>query len=412
MNLDRISILRYLFLAIFSLALAACGGGGSGGSATPVDPTGTAPPAPAIMVTGAVDTATDGNYLLNYTVDDPTGNSAVPVIRTVSTEIMNQVAAFDVSNNGTLVYSPGTPIDRAQFVWVDMAGKVLDSLALPENFYGAFSLSPDGSKLAYGLNGPESEIWVYDLESQLIQKLTTGGWSQYPIWTPDGQWITYSSLVNNRWEIYRQNLNTTSEREQLTNTGNIKISGSWSPDGELLTFYEVTPNESRNMYVLSMKDREITEPLHNTSGEDNQPRFSPDGKYVSYYSSESGGEEIYVEPYPPTGKRWQVSGGSTGAVDAVWSPKGDRIYYRGGGSQNIFSSVKLTTNENFTHSSPEILFAGKPYVDVFDKSFDVSADGERLLVLQQVNSNEQIYHLEVVVNWTEELKRLVPLEEE
>lgn len=179
----------------------------------------------------------------------------------------------------------------------------------------------------------------------------------------------------------------------------------------MLTFYEVTPNEDQNMYVLSLKDKEITEPLHNTLGIDNQPRFSPNGKYVSYYSSQSGQAEIYVEPYPPSGKRWQVS---NNGVDAIWSPKGDRIYYRDPSITRayLFLSVKVTTSEDFTFSSPEILFSGKPYADVFDKSFDVSADGDRFLVLEQVNSDEKIYHLEVILNWMEELKRLAPLEEE
>ncbi len=324
----------------------------------------------------------------------------VPVLGKVKTFGLSYSAFYDIAANGTLVYSPATPNDLVRFIWVDESGNVSDSLSLPAGYYGAFSLSPDGNRLAYGLNGPNSDIWIHDLISGRNMKLTDEGVSQFPVWSPDGQWLTYSCYLNGEWDIYRHNVQLTEQREKLTTSGNLKRPGTWSPDGKLLTFYEVVEGESDNLYVLSRDSKDITDPWRNTKSPERQPRFSPNGKLVCYMA---GATELYVEPFPPTGQRWSIGTG----VDPIWSPSGGRVFCRSAGA-NDFSFVDLVFSPDFSVTLPRKMFSG-PYIDVFDKSFGVSTDGERFLVLKTVNANERTTHLEVILNWTEELKRLVPL---
>jgi len=321
-----------------------------------------------------------------------------PVLRKVQTYGLSNSANYDAANNGTLVYSSATPEDLVKFVWVDDRGVVIDSLALPADFYGTFSLSPDGNKLAYGFNGPNSDIWIFDLVSKRNQKLTEEGVSQYPIWSHDGLWVTYSSYLNGQWDIYHKNINSTQPGDKLTTSGKLKRPGTWSPDGKLLTFYEVVEGEGDNMFLLSLEDKKISAPWRNTSTPERQPRFSPNGKFVCYLS---GSTTTYVEPFPATGQRWQIGQG----VDAIWSPSGDKIFYRTGG-QNSFHLVEISYEQGFSASPPREIFSG-PFIDVFDKSFDVSRDGKKFLVMKAVNVNEQSKHFEVILNFPEELKKVI-----
>lgn len=328
-----------------------------------------------------------------------TGASA-PVISKVRTLGLSYNANYDVSKNGSMVYSSATPNDLVNLVWVNERGEVIDSLNLPTNYYGSFSLSPDGTKLAYGFNGPDSDIWIYDLESNRNQKLTDDGVNQTPIWSPDGLWVTYSSYLDGKWDIYRQNLNSTQQREKLTTTGILKRPGTWSPDSKLLTFYEVVEGKGDDIFLLSQDDKKITTPWQNTNFMDRQPRFSPDGKFVCYQSSQPGANFTYVEPFPATGERWQISSG----VDAIWSPSGDKVFYRT--LENSFHFVELSYEKGFSASPPKKMFSG-PYIDVLDKSFDVSKDGKKFLVMKAVNVNERTNHFEVILNFPEELKKII-----
>ena len=324
----------------------------------------------------------------------------IPVLSKVQTYGLTYSAFYDIAKNGTLIYSSATPDDLCKLVWVNERGIVIDSLALPADFYGAFSLSPDGRKVAYGFNGPNSDIWIFDMATGRNQKLTEEGVNQYPIWSPDGSWVTYSSYLDGKWDIYRQNFNSTQQREKLTSSGKLKRPGTWSPDGRLLTFYEVVEGEADNMFLLSMDNKKITAPWRNTKEGDRQPRFSPDGKFACYQTTQSGGG-IYVEPFPATGQRWQIS---NEGVDAIWSSLGDKIFCRT--TSNSFFQVELSYDNGFSASPPKEMFRG-PFIDVFDKSFDVSRDGKKFLVLKAVNDNERINRLEVIVNWPEELKKVI-----
>jgi len=131
-------------------------------------------------------------------------------------------------------------------------------------------------------------------------------------------------------------------------------------------------------------------------------RFFFNSDYVAYTSDESGQSEVYVQPFPPNDNRWTVS--SNGGEEPIWSPNGDKLYYRIG---NNWMVVTCTLEPTFSAGVPELLFSG-PYVNVFGYSYDISPDGQRFLLLRPVSIARTASRLKVVRNWFQELNRLAP----
>jgi serine/threonine-protein kinase len=223
-----------------------------------------------------------------------------------------------------------------------------------------------------------------------------------PVWTPDGQRIAFKGTGN---RLFWQPADGSAGTEALTKSelaGN-NVPGSWSPDGQVLTFMEINPNTGYDVYTLPLKDGK-PQPFVQTPSLETAPRFSPDGHFIAYGSDESGRVEIYVRPYPGPGGKWQIS--SEGGMEPVWNPKGREIFYRSG---NKMMAVDVTTQPAFSAGKPKMLFEG-PYVPT-PRSFpdyDVSPDGQRFLMLKASEQGQAPAQINVVLNWFEELKRRVP----
>ena len=132
--------------------------------------------------------------------------------------------------------------------------------------------------------------------------------------------------------------------------------------------------------------------------------FSPDGNWLAYLSDESGRYEVYVRPYPGPGAKYQVS--TEGGVEPMWNPKGNELFYRSG---NKMIATEVITQSSFAVGEARELFEG-PYATVARRvsegaGYDVSGDGVRFLMDKQ---SGEATHINVVLNWFEELKRRVP----
>jgi eukaryotic-like serine/threonine-protein kinase len=181
---------------------------------------------------------------------------------------------------------------------------------------------------------------------------------------------------------------------------------SWSPDGQLLAFMENNPTTGYDIWVLRLSDRKA-QPFLRTPFNESVPRFSPDGRWLTYVSNESGRYEIYVQPYPGPGGKWQIS--TEGGTEPTWNSNGRELFYRSG---DKMMAVDIATQPSFAAGKPRVLFEGR-YVPTpaTSPNYDVSPDGQRFLMLkpneQEASAPTQI---NVVLNWFEELKRRVPTE--
>jgi serine/threonine-protein kinase len=200
--------------------------------------------------------------------------------------------------------------------------------------------------------------------------------------------------------------------ERLTTSEYTQVPGSWSPDGEALAFVQYDPGSSldRSLFgldilFLRMRDRKIT-PFLNSRFEEIYPEFSPDGRWISYVSWESGRGEVYVQPFPGPGRKWQIS--NEGGSEPLWSRTGKQLYYRRWPNQVLV--VDVQTGSAFSASKPRLLFEKPGYGSgVPIRTWDISSDGQRFLMVKLEERKPQpITEMILVQNWFEDLKRLVP----
>jgi Tol biopolymer transport system component len=185
--------------------------------------------------------------------------------------------------------------------------------------------------------------------------------------------------------------------------------GSVSPDGRLLVFTGSGATTGSDIFTLSLENGGGVKPLIQTEFEENFAVFSPDGRWLAYQSDEKGRREVFVQPYPPTGAKRQVS--DEGGSKPRWSAKGDEIFYRNG--PKLFA-VPIETEPAFKAGCPKLLFE-RPFVETNTrKDYDVAPDGKRFVFLElteQEAARKPVHQLTVVQNWFEEFERLAPADD-
>jgi len=201
--------------------------------------------------------------------------------------------------------------------------------------------------------------------------------------------------------VYWKAVDGSGEGERLLGGDFYVAPTSWLPDGSALALSDFL--EGGDVMTLSVDAGGELEPLLQTSAVDWGLTFSPDGRFIAYTSDASGRYEVYVQPYPPTGSKFQVS--IDGGEEPQWSPRGDELYYRNG---NEWMHASITTEPELEIGRPQLLFRGN-YLNVPGPSYDVSPDGERFLLLEPPHQ-EPPTELHLIVNWFDELERLVPTE--
>ena len=326
--------------------------------------------------------------------------AAVPVMGGVL--LAGRRVQYDFSSTGSLIYVPeSVQAVQSKLVWVDRKGTA-QPLPAPAHNYVFPKVSPDGKRVATGVEDADSQIWLYDLSRDTLSRLTfEGGANVDPLWTPDGKRVVFKGSGN---RLFWQPADGSGAAEALTKSelsGN-NVPGSWTPDGQVLVFMEINPNTGYDIYTLSLKDSK-PQPFVRTPSIETAPRFSPDGHFIAYASDESGRLEIYVRPYPGPGGKWQVS--TEGGSEPVWNPKGRELFYRTG---EKMMAVDVTAEGTFSAGKPKVLFEGS-YVPT-PRSFpdyDVSPDGQRFLMLKATEQAAPA-QINVVLNWFEELKQKVP----
>ena len=200
--------------------------------------------------------------------------------------------------------------------------------------------------------------------------------------------------------------------ERLTTSENAQSPSSWSPDGQALAFFESPSGQAlqggnRDIWVLPMEGEREPEPYIQTPFDEGGAVFSPDGRRLAYASDESGRVEVYVQPFPTPGAKWQIS--AEGGMEPVWSRDGRELFYRNG---DRMMAVDITTEPSFSAGTPKMLFEVdfEEYGGVGRAEFDVTPDGQRFLMIKAVEPEQPVTKINVVLNWFEELQQRVPVQ--
>jgi eukaryotic-like serine/threonine-protein kinase len=323
--------------------------------------------------------------------------TAVPMVEGVLQSTFSGAAQYSFSDTGSLVYVPGSVQAQRRLLWVSRGGAE-EPVAAPARAFRGPRLSPDGREVAVAIEGQETEVWLYDLSRETLTRLTSQGGTEYdPVWTPDGKRVVFHSttgVVGLFWQL----ADGSGGLERLNGGG---LPYSWSPDGQLLAFND----GNANIEVLRLGDRKV---LHfsETRFKEGAAQFSPDGRWLAYVSDESGRYEIYVQPYPGPGGKWQIS--TEGGTEPLWNPNGRELFYRSG---DRMMAVEITTQPRFSAGKPKVLFAGQFQPSpspVPNANYDVSPDGQRFLMLKLGGQDQAPTQINVVLNWFEELRQKVP----
>jgi len=328
-----------------------------------------------------------------------TGES-VPILEGVRHSSIGLLSTVDYvfSRSGTLAYVPAPEEIERGLVWVDRKGT--ETLVTEEKRnYRVPRVSPDGQSIAVTIfETPGSNVWLLDLRSDSFRRFTFEGGGTHK-WSPDGKWIAFSSRRDGPNHLYRKLADGSGSAQRLTTDAPLstRMTGSWSPDGSVLTF-----DGGGDIWVLPMDG-------------DNEPellipggRFavlSPNGQWLAYISRERGESSVYVSRYSEPEAKWQISG-EAGGREPVWSPDGSELFYR---SEDRMMAVSIEREPTFSAGKPEVLFEGSYLSSESDPEFqyyDIFPDGQRFLMIKvEEGTTAQI---NVVLNWFEELKRLVP----
>jgi serine/threonine-protein kinase len=339
-----------------------------------------------------------------------TTGGAVPLFQGVQQPVGVSAAGanYAVSDQGTLVYVTGSRPSRS-LVWVNRSGDAVPIASIPPGSYQEPRLSPNGDRV---LVTRDTDIWIYELASGRNVRLTRDGSSQMGVWDPTAARIAYSSASSGNLEAWVAPADGSGQPRRLTNLGGQVHVDSWSPDGKLLTLHHHAPDGPVNAFALAMdaadpQPQRFLQDEISPEGAD----FSPDGRYIAYLSIATGQREIYVRPYPGPEGRVPVS--VDGGREPMWAANGD-VFYRSLNGERMFA-VSAQTAPKLGVGTPMQLFQGPFYIPATGSprpQYDVSADGQRFLMLAAAASNDAAAarsRIVVVQNWIEELKRLVPI---
>lgn len=316
---------------------------------------------------------------------------------------------FALSTDGTLVYvNGGAAAAQRRLVWIDRSG-TRQPLNLPLRSYAMSRISPDGTRIALDIRDQQSDIWIWDLKGERLTRFTTDpSFDGLPVWLHDSRRIAFGSSRQGGIFSFVQSADGTGEPQVLFESLSSANPTSVSPDGKWLILRRdaglTSTQTSVDIVMGALENHAQPVPLLAGSANELNGEISPDGRWLAYESDESGTSEVYVRPFPNVqAGRWQISNG--GGVHPAWDPAAGRaVYYAD--SNGRLRVVPWTAAPSPSVGTPTVIETAPLYEAIAPRSFDISPDGKRILVIEPVNTgSNDAPSLTVVLNWVEELKR-------
>jgi eukaryotic-like serine/threonine-protein kinase len=331
-----------------------------------------------------------------------TTGDAVPIAEQIDAAV-NSAAQyqFSVSQNGVLAYSSGAGTAAYQLTWVDRSGKVAGT-AGPLGAYNGFRLSPDEKRIAFDRNDAgNQDIWVMDTARGVTSRLTFDPASDNnALWSPDGLRILYVDNRSRGYDLYGKAATGAGKEEVLIKMGTPRGWGtSWSRDGRVIMYTMPDAKTRFDLWVAPQFGDRKPFPYLQTQFNEVDGAFSPDGHWVAYMSDESGRNETYVQAFPLSGAKFQISTGGGG--EPTWRNNGSELFYRSADGNLMAVPVKL--GATFEAGVPKSLFP-VPGNTGSRHTYAVSNDGQRFLIAASAGVEKSV-PMTVVLNWQAGLKK-------
>jgi len=317
-------------------------------------------------------------------------------------------AQYDVSDDGTMigVFGQGSGAELAELVRMGFDGST--EVIEPSAEIGNPAVSPDGRRVAatVGTFG-NADVWVYDLARGTRTRMTfaedVADW--HPVWSPDGATLAFSSNRDRPSPVTHLKASDGSgEAKRISESAAIEVPSSWNPNGKGLLFY----TQVSGSWNLGYRDLEAKEPvmLTDTRAVKSQPQFSPDGRWIAYNSNESGRMEVYVQPYPGPGGKWQIS--TRGGTEARWSRRGDALFYRWDGT---LYSVPITLRAGSVEAGVPVERLKNTGDTSFLGDYDLMPDGRGIVSVRLLRRQQDVGELRrvrLIFHWLERVRSLAP----
>jgi Tol biopolymer transport system component len=312
--------------------------------------------------------------------------------------VVNYGIGPTVSSDGTIAYGQDLA-GLQQLTWVDRNGTVGTPIGEPQAAIIGLKLSPDGTRVAVGgQEGQEvgrTNIWVHDVARGTKVKVTSGNSDCCPVWHPREPRLAFMHLDD--WSIRSVNADAGEDAAIMAGGDHgASFVPNWPPDGRFLLFSRFSPDTQDDIWMLPA-GATTPVPVIRGPAKESGGSLSPDGRYITYWSDESGAYEILVREFPSGQGRQQVSVG--GGTSSYWSPKGDEIFYV---HEQQLMSARVRTGPALQIDAPRPLFRLERTTGGFDPSFD-TLDGRRFVVVRTLKPAQST--VVVVQNWFEEFRR-------
>ncbi len=325
------------------------------------------------------------------------GNS-VPVLEEVAGERSSGSVHFDIADNGTLAYTRGRSApDPTKLIWADR-DQNFQVLKLPENVYGVPRISPDGKNLMVrtGIVGSQKgAFWLYDLEQKTLRRLTFANSIGGGIWVPDSKGFLCTT-VSDSFQLTLYPLDSAQPATIYRSSAPMSPSGM-TPDGSEVLFNHLVGTKVE-VELIPLQENAEPRTLISSSSSQWSATVSPSGDWLAYSSTESGRNEVYIQPMNGPGKR-QVS--NRGGKFPLWSPNGKELFYL---SNDLLMSVPIRSDA--THISvgaPRILLHFEHTQRATEpRTYDVSPDGSHFVYIADPAVSSHHHGLSIVLHWSPE----------
>jgi eukaryotic-like serine/threonine-protein kinase len=325
----------------------------------------------------------------------------VSIANGVGLNSLTNQGLFSVSDSGTLVFFAGA-VGQSELVWVDRTGRRIGKPG-PTGIFNSLSLSPDATSVVYDQAEPRNrtlDLWQLDFARGVPSRLTFHpSHDMFPLWSPDGSRIAFSSLREPPVQLYELSANGGGAQKLLLKTNFPKNPSGWSSDGRLLFYSSTHPETGGDIWALPLVGKREPYPVVRTMADEQYGTPSPDGRWLAYISNETGAYEVYVEAFPSTGFKRQIS--TLGGFEPHWRHDGKELFYRAPNQTLMAVDVesKPTTLE---FSPPKALFATRIQwmeIQAVAHHYAASPDGQRFLMISATDE-AQSSPMTVVLNWT------------
>jgi serine/threonine protein kinase/Tol biopolymer transport system component len=325
---------------------------------------------------------------------------SIPMIENVL-NFGGAAAPFSLSQNGVLLYQPMAGA-TSQLEWFDRTGRPLGTIGEAAQYID-LAISPDGQRLAATIADPNTsagDIWIFPLPDGNATRLTSESTDEFfPIWSPDGHEIAFSSSKEGTPSLYRMRLGDSEMKVLVPKNGHLQFASNWLADR--LVYQDRDPDTGPDIWSLAFAPDAKPIPIVRTKFREIHSNVSPNGRWIAYASSETGQYEVYIQPFGAsgaTGEKLRIS--SSGGVMPRWRGDAKEIFYLDLSSAPAMMAVGLDLSTGRPTGTPVSLFQLRTQV----QHYDVARDGQRFLVSHSVDA-AQTPAMHIVVNWLEGIRQ-------